>query len=123
MNEIEEINYYQEYPIEKARELYIKAIAGYYSIIDLSNDKCFFITHTKEDDKYYYFEFTLIKNTLEEIITTLSKEVNMDFIPLYSFNHTIISPELCTNFLMKQTYDIYNEKILNDSYYNIYKGD
>ena len=122
MNEIEEINYYQEYPIEKARELYIKAIAGYYSKIDLSNDKCFFVTHTKEDDKYYYFEFTLIKNTLEEIITILSNEVNMDFIPLYSFNHTIISPELCTNFLMKQTYDIYNEKSLNDSYYNIYKG-
>ena len=122
MNELEEINYFNEYPLDIASILYNKAILGYYSNIELGNDKCYFITHTKEDDKYHYFEFNLINNVLEEINKIISNEVNMDFIPLYSFNHTIISPELCTNFLMKQTYDIYNEKALNDSYYNINKG-
>ena len=122
MNELEEMNYFNEYPLDIASILYNKAILGYYSNIELGNDKCYFITHTKEDDKYHYFEFNLINNVLEEINKIISNEVNMDFIPLYSFNHTIISPELCTNFLMKQTYDIYNEKALNDSYYNIYKG-
>ena len=122
MNELEEINYFNEYPLDIASILYNKAILGYHSNIELGNDKCYFITHTKEDDKYHYFEFNLINNVLEEINKIISNEVNMDFIPLYSFNHTIISPELCTNFLMKQTYDIYNEKALNDSYYNIYKG-
>ena len=122
MNELEEINYFNEYPVNIASILYNKAILGYHSTIELGNDKCYFITHTKEDDKYHYFEFNLINNVLEEINKIISNEVNMDFIPLYSFNHTIISPELCTNFLMKQTYDIYNEKALNDSYYNINKG-
>ena len=122
MNELEEINYFNEYPLDIASILYNKAILGYHSTIELGNDKCYFITHTKEDDKYHYFEFNLINNVLEEINKIISNEVNMDFIPLYSFNHTIISPELCTNFLMKQTYDIYNEKALNDSYYNINKG-
>ena len=101
---------------------YNRAMSGYYSSIDLANDKSFFLTFGKEEKSYYYFEFNLIKNYLEVIGDILSSELNMDFIPLYSFNHTIISPGLCAKFLMKQSKDMFNEKALNESYNNIHKG-
>ena len=122
MNEIEEINYFKKYPRDIARALYVKAVMGYYSTIELGNDKCYLFTYKEEDDKYYYYEFNLINNILEEIHNILSNELNMDFIPFYAFNHTIMSPELCMKFLMRQSYDIYNEKTLNDFYNNIHKG-
>ena len=41
--------------------------------------------------------------------------LNIDFIPLYSYNHTIISPAICSKFLLKQSNKMFDEKILNET--------
>ena len=46
----------------------------------------------------------------------------MDFIPLYSFNHTILSPALCSMFLLRQSHEMTKEKKLNESYNSIERG-
>ena len=71
--------------------------------IELSNDKCFLMTYVSGQDKYYYFQFNLIQNYLDIIGKYLSDDENMHFIPLFPVNHTIMSPGLCTNFLLKQS--------------------
>ena len=75
-----------------------------------------------QSGKYYYFQFNLIENYLDIIGKYLSDDENLDFIPLYSFNHTIMSPGLCTNFLMKQSKQIFDEITLNETYSKIRKG-
>ena len=122
MNDMEERSYFYEMPREEAFPLYIKAALGHYSIIELSNDKCYLVTHVNDQDKYYYFQFNLIEDYLDHIGKFLSTDQNMNFIPLYSFNHTIMSPGLCVNFLLKQSNDLFNEKVLNNTYYNIQEG-
>ena len=127
MTEIDEINALytvdrnntQEYT--KAYMTYIKAATGYYSTIELANDKCFLTSYNNYDDKFYYYQFNLITGYLYIINRILTNELNMNFIPLYSMNHSIISPELCTIFLMRQSNDLFNEKKLNETYNNIHK--
>ena len=46
----------------------------------------------------------------------------MIFIPLYPTNHTIMSPELCTKFLMRQTNDMINLDNLKEYFNKIKKG-
>ena len=106
----------------EAAMTYIKAVIGYYSTIELANDKCFLVSYNNIDEKYYYSQFNLITNYLYVVNNILENELNMNFIPLYSGNHSIISPELCTTFLMKQSNDMFDEKKLNETYYNIHKG-
>ena len=121
MNEMYEYEYSNQ-TNQSALSNFTKAALGYYSIIELSNNKCYLVTHVSEQDKYYYFQFNLIENFLDIIGRYMSDNENMDFIPLYSFNHTIMSPGLCTNFLMKQSKQMYNEKTLNETYSKIRKG-
>ena len=130
LNYLPEINIFYEEDIDTAWALiyYIKAITEYYSTIDIANDKCYFLSCINTDGegndyKYYYYEFTLIKNYLELLSDILSNELNIDFIPLYTYNHTIISPEICSKFLLKQSNQMFNEKILNETYYKIYRGE
>ena len=106
----------------KAVMTYIRAATGYYSTIELANDKCFLISYNSIDNKFYYSQFNLIRDYLYVINNILTNELNMNFIPLYSVNHSIISPELCTMFLMRQSNDLFNEKKLNETYNNIHKG-
>ena len=125
LRNLEEIEYFSILPpeqYEKALFLYSRASLGYYSIIELSNDKCYLINYSKEQNKYYYFQFNLIKNFLDLIGNLLSIEQNMAFIPLYPRNNTIISPELCTKFLMRQTNEMINMNNLKESYNKIKKG-
>ena len=106
----------------KAVMTYIRAATGYCSTIELANDKCFLISYNSIDNKFYYSQFNLIRDYLYVINNILTNELNMNFIPLYSVNHSIISPELCTMFLMRQSNDLFNEKKLNETYNNIHKG-
>ena len=101
---------------------YARAFLGFYSKIELSNNKCYLINYVPEQQKYYYFQFNLIKNYLDIIGNSFSNESNMDLIPLYPNNLTIISPELCARFLMKQSKEMFNEDILKQTYSKIKKG-
>ena len=103
---------------------YAKTYLGFYSKIDLSNNKCYLI-NSLGNIRYryfYYFQFNLIKNYLDIIGNSFSNEQNMDLIPVYPDNFTIISPGLCTRFLMKQSKEMFNEKIINQTYNKIKKG-
>ena len=113
----------------EAAMTYIKAVIGYYSTIELANDKCFLVSYNNIDEKYYYSQFNLITNYLYVVNNILENELNMNFIPLYSGNHSIISPELCTTFLMKQSNDMFDENswyfrnsLVRANYNNIEKG-
>ena len=122
MNEMEERGIFNIYPSNVAFPIYTRAALGHYSTIELSNDKCFLLTYVNDSKKYYYFQFNLIQNYLDIIGKYLSDDENMHFIPLFPVNHTIMSPGLCTNFLMKQSKNMFNEKTMNETYNNIRKG-
>ena len=105
-----------------AANAYAKAALGFYSMLELANDKCYLATHQKEEDKFYYFQFNLIEDYLGLINHLMNEQLKIDFIPLYSQNNTIISPALCIFFLLKGINFKISEKILNELYHNIHKG-
>ena len=99
---------------------FVKLTCGYYSSIDYSKDKFFLISYV--NGVYYYCETTIIDNFLYFMNNKLSLLLDISFIPLYHENNTIISPELCVLFILKQSnYQMEPDKI--DEYYNkIIKG-
>ena len=124
MNELEERDLFNQVDVDPRVALrnYTRAALGFYSNIELSNDKCYLINYSKEQEKFYFFQFNLIKNFLDLIGNLLSIDQNMAFIPLFPVNHTIMSPDLCTKFLMRQSNDMFNINNLNDTYNKIKKG-
>ena len=129
MGEMEQVSIFTEINnMTLAAILYSRAASGYYSTIDLPNDKFYLVSYEQETDnifgpgKYYYFELSAIKDFLDIVNGVLSKELNMDFIAIYPLNHTIIYPGLCINFMMKQSNDLFNEQKLNEEYNKIIRG-
>ena len=106
-------------------ELYAfsRMIVGYLSTIDYGNSQ--FISLSPGEaflNDYYYTETDLIDDYLYFINKRLSIYFDSIFIPLYFGNNTIISPELCFIFKLKQKgYQIDNNTI-NDLYIEIKKG-
>ena len=99
---------------------YLAAVSGYYSSIHLETNKFELISNYK--DKYYYFEANMISDYLFFIHKKLSIYLNMTFIPIYKQNNTIISPELCLQFLLKQYNYQLDENQINGIYNNLTKG-
>ena len=122
MNNMEERELFNDPTLSRSTAFfrYTQAALGHYSTIELSNNKCYLMTHTQ--GKYYYFQFNLIQNYLDIIGKYLSDDENMHFIPLFPVNHTIMSPGLCTSFLLKQSKNMFDEKTMNETYSNIRKG-
>ena len=84
---------------------YTKAIAGYYSSVKFPEDKMSFISYS--DNRFFYFESKMIENYMYFLLSRISDFLDVTFIPLNYENNTIISPELCIMFLMKQmNYDM-----------------
>ena len=99
---------------------YLAAVSGYYSSIYLENNKFELISNS--NGKYYYFEGEIISDYLFFLHNRLSNYLNMSFIPIYKDNNTIISKELCFQFLLSQyNYELDEDK-LNDIYSNLTKG-
>ena len=106
--QLEEVAYFYDPNIIQfdAANAYMKAALGFYPMIELENNKCYLAIHKKEENKFYYYQFNLIEDYLGLINNLISNQLNMDFIPLYSLNHTILSPALCSMFLLKQSYEM-----------------
>ena len=106
-------------------ELYAFAqlMVGYISTIDYGNSQLFSLTAGYAGfNDYYYSEIDLIDNYLYFINKRLSNFFDSIFIPLHFGNNTIITPELCFIFKLKQKgYQIDNNTI-NDLYKEIKKG-
>ena len=89
---------------------YVRAVSGYYSSVKFTSNQFSLISYNF--DKYFYFEGNMIDNFLYFIHNRLTDFLDFSFIPLHYENNTIISPELCIQFLLKQiNYQIDKEKI------------
>ena len=99
-----------------------KINSGYHSSIHLSDDKSTLLTYNPDNDIFYYFEFYTTFEFLMHVHKTLSSELNMDFIPLFYENSTLFFPEICIFFMMRQTSDLFNEKIMNEFLQKIQRG-
>ena len=94
---------------------FTKRISGYYSSILYPENK--FSSLSYYNNQYYYIEFLLLDNYLYFINNRISAFLNFSIIALNYENNTIISPELCLLFLLKQyNYQIDFDKV--DELYN-----
>lgn len=99
---------------------YAKSITGYYTSVKFPENKFSFINYN--NNKFYYIESTMIENYLYSLHNKMAFYLDISFIPLNYENNTIISPELCILFLLKQiNYDLDTDKI-NELYNNIKRG-
>ena len=122
INEVQETELFKKLEIGNT-ETYLqfaRETSGYYSTIDYSNDQFSLISYL--DGEFYYCESTIIDNYLYFIHSILYEFLDISFIPLFSENNTVLSPELCILFLIKQSkYDIDKKKI-DELYKQIIKG-
>ena len=96
--------------------------SGLYSSIQFQNDKSYLLSYNPDSDNYYYFEFYTTSKLLMHTLKLLYNELNMNFIPLFPENNTLFFPEICSYFLLSQSNDVFNEKILDEIMKNIQKG-
>ena len=105
---IDEIKNYEEMSEDRNISFteFVKETTGYFTRINYSNGK-FYIIFASETNFQMYAESSIIYNYLYYMNYRLSNYIDLYFIPLYNENNTIISPELCITFLLKQyNYDI-----------------
>ena len=99
---------------------FVKIISGYYTSVKFPINKFSLISYYNKG--YYYIEANMIDNYLNFINEKLSDFLDIWFIPLNYENNTIISPELCLIFLLKQyKYQIDSNKI-KEIYKQIIRG-
>ena len=96
--------------------------AGYLSSINYGNSEFSLVSYSN-DDCFYYCETNLIDEFLYFALKKLMIKLDMNFIPLYYENNTLISPELCILFLLKQIQFQMDEKAINELYSKIKKGE
>ena len=94
----------------KAVSEFAKLTSGYYSSINYSTEKFSLLSYV--GDSYYYFETSIINDFVYKIHNQLSNYLDIAFIPLFSENNTVLSPDLCILFLLKQSrYKLTKEEI------------
>lgn len=98
------------------------SLSGYFPQMNYPNDKYYFINNIEELYYNYYIESNTINNYYYFINNKISSYIDMYFIPLYFENDTIISPDLCTLFLLKQINFQREEKEIDNIINNIFKG-
>ena len=100
---------------------YAKTIGGYYSSVIFPEDKLSFISYS--DNRFFYFESKIIDNYLYFLLSRISDFLDVSFIPLHYENDTIISPELCIMFLIKQIKYQLDIETIKKLFNNIKKGE
>ena len=95
---------------------------GYFTVIDYSNDNFYLINSLDDYYFFYHIDSNIIKDYLYFINNRISLFIDIYYIPLYIQNDTIISPDLCILFLLKQ-FDYYTDQSKVDELYEkIKKG-
>lgn len=120
---IDEIKNYEELIKERNSSFneFLKGTSGYFTRINYSNGK-FYIIFTSESNFQMYAESSIIYNYLYYMNNRLSNYIDLYFIPLFNENNTIISPELCIIFLLKQYSYYIDNKEYNQILERIIKG-
>jgi len=117
-----EIPYYKDL-FEGTTILFFLRIANYFPKIDYGNNQFNLITENEGFIIYFYVETKLIDNYLYFMNNKLSSYIDIYFIPLYFGNNTIISPDLCILFLLKQVEFGITQKEVDELYEKIIKGE
>ena len=100
---------------------FVSKSSGFFSKMDYGNDKFTIIT-IAEDENYYQCEALIIDNYLYFINKLLLNIIDINFIPLYFGNNTILSKEMCILFHLKiNNFDI-DTDYLNELDNKINKG-
>ena len=118
INEITESNDISSF---SDRDNLVKINCGHYSSLDYFNDHFSLIVYANE--KFYYTEMAIIDNYLFYMNNKMLKYLNISFIPLYPENNTIISPELCISFILKQLDYQIDENEIDELFKKIKKGE
>ena len=118
INEITESNDISSF---SDRDNLVKINCGHYSSLDYFNDHFSLIVYANE--KFYYTEMAIIDNYLFYMNNKMLKYLNISFIPLYPENNTIISPELCLSFILKQLDYQIDENEIDELFKKIKKGE
>ena len=103
--------------------LYYIEISNYFPKIDYGNNQFNLINEHGSSLIYYYVESKIIDNFLYFMSNKLSSYIDIYFVPLYFGNNTIISPDLCILFLLKQVEFGITQKEVDEFYDNIIKGE
>ena len=120
-SELEDGDYNKEEERERILD-FSKSVSGYYSSVQFDNDKSRLFSYNPNNDNYYYLELYMSPEFISSVHQSLSNELNMNFIPLYHHNDTLMLSDACVFFLMKQSNDIFTEEALNDLLKKIIKG-
>jgi len=118
----EEIPFYKESYESNTYSFFIE-VANYFPKIDYGNNQFNIITGNEEFLVYFYIETKIIDNYLYFMSNKLSSYIDIYFIPLYFGNNTIISPDLCILFLLKQEEFGITQKEVDELYDKIIKGE
>jgi hypothetical protein len=101
----------------------LNIFSGYISKIDYGNYKFYSMNNIIDLFSYIYVETDLIDNYLDFIHNKLYSFIDVNFIPLYYENNTILSPDLCILFLLKQTDFQMDEEKRKELFEKIVKGE
>ena len=97
-----------------------KIISGYYTTVNFPENKFSLISYS--NNQYYYIECNLIENYLYFINNKLGNFLDVSIIALNYENNTLVSPELCLLFLLKQYKYKIDDSKLEEYYKNIISG-
>ena len=102
---------------------FAKEIVGYHSSVQFTNDKSWVLSYDYYGDQiYYYIEMYMEAEFLLLVHQALSIDLNIHFVPLFSHNNTILLPDICVFFMMRQTHDIFKDEKLYELYDKIIRG-
>ena len=103
--------------------LFFVEISNYFPKIDYGNNQFNLINEHGVSLIYYYVESKIIDNYLYFMNNKLSSYIDIYFVPLYFGNNTIISPDLCILFLLRQIEFGITQKEVDELYDKIIKGE
>ena len=95
---------------------------GFFSVIDYSNDNSYLINSLDRYYFFYYIESNIIKDYLYFMNSRISLYIDVYLIPLHFQNNTIINPDLCILFILKQLDYYTDQNKIDELYQKIIKG-
>ena len=103
--------------------MFLIQLSNFFPKIDYGNNRFNIINNHEESLIYIYVETKIIDNYLYFMNNKISSYIDIYFIPLYFGNNTIISPDLCILFLLKQVGFAITQKEIDELYDKITKGE
>ena len=95
---------------------------GYFPVINYSNDNFYLINSLDDYYFYYYIESNIISDYLYFLNFRLSLYIDIYLIPLHFENDTLINPDLCILFILKQLDYYTDQNNVDELYEKIIKG-